>query len=40
LTEEASCEGRRGDLIVVPSTSHSLEAMEDAAVLLAVVKLA
>ena len=39
-TEEASWQGRRGDLIIVPDTSHSLEAMEEAAVLLTVAKLA
>jgi len=32
--------GRHGDLIIVPDTSHSLEAMEEAAVLLTVAKLA
>jgi quercetin dioxygenase-like cupin family protein len=31
--------GRRGDLLVVPSSSHSLEALEDSAVLLTVAKL-
>jgi hypothetical protein len=30
----------RGDLIIVPDTSHSLEAMDKAAVLLTVAKLA
>jgi quercetin dioxygenase-like cupin family protein len=39
-TEQASWEGRRGDLIIVPDMSHSLEAMEEAAVLLTVAKLA
>lgn len=33
-----SWEGRTGDLIVVPQERHSLEALEDSAVLLTVVK--
>lgn len=33
-----SWEGRTGDLLVVPSTRHSLEALEDSAFLLTVVK--
>ena len=33
-----SWEGRSGDLIVVPAARHSLEALEDSAVLLTVVK--
>lgn len=32
-------EGRTGDLIAVPDARHSLEALEDSAVLLTVVKL-
>jgi len=32
-------EGRQGDLLVVPGSSHSLEALEDSAVLLTVAKL-
>jgi quercetin dioxygenase-like cupin family protein len=39
-TEEASWRGRRGDLIVIPDTRHSIEATENAAVLLTVAKLA
>jgi quercetin dioxygenase-like cupin family protein len=31
-------EGRRGDLLIVPPDSHSLEALEDAVVLLTVAK--
>jgi len=31
-------EGRSGDLIVIPPARHSLEALEDSAVLLTVVK--
>jgi quercetin dioxygenase-like cupin family protein len=34
----ASWEGRQGDLIVVPDSPHSLEALEDSAVLLTVAK--
>lgn len=33
-----SWEGRRGDLVMVPDSSHSLEALEDSAVLLTVAK--
>lgn len=38
-TGELSWEGRRGDLIIVPDSRHSLEALEDSAVLLTVAKL-
>ena len=34
-----SWEGRPGDLLVVPDSSHSLQALEDSAVLLTVAKL-
>ena len=34
-----SWEGRRGDLLIVPPAAHSLEAIEDSAVLLTVAKL-
>ena len=33
-----SWEGRKGDLLIVPLASHSLEAAEDSAVLLTVAK--
>jgi quercetin dioxygenase-like cupin family protein len=36
---EHSWEGRTGDLIMVPDARHSLEALEDSAVLLTVAKL-
>ncbi|MFF4028029.1 MULTISPECIES: cupin domain-containing protein [Nocardia] len=35
---DTSWEGRHGDLLVVPQARHSLEAIEDSAVLLTVVK--
>jgi quercetin dioxygenase-like cupin family protein len=35
---DASWDGRQGDLIIVPSSPHSLEALEDSAVLLTVAK--
>lgn len=36
---DLSWEGRHGDLLVVPDSPHSLEALEDSAVLLTVAKL-
>jgi quercetin dioxygenase-like cupin family protein len=35
---DTSWEGRQGDLIIVPQSLHSLEALEDSAVLLTVAK--
>ena len=39
-TGEASWEGSPGDLLIVPLARHSVEALEDAAILLTVAKLA
>jgi quercetin dioxygenase-like cupin family protein len=36
---DLSWEGARGDLLIVPDKRHSLEALEDSAVLLTVAKL-
>jgi quercetin dioxygenase-like cupin family protein len=38
-TGEHSWDGRAGDLLVVPDSSHNLEALENSAVLLTVAKL-
>jgi quercetin dioxygenase-like cupin family protein len=37
VTDEASWDGRDGDLLLVPDERHSLEAISDASVLLTVV---
>lgn len=37
-TDATAWEGRQGDLIIVPQSPHSLEALEDSAVLLTVAK--
>ncbi len=39
IAGDVSWDGRRGDLIIVPPDPHSLEAVEDSAVLLTVAKL-
>jgi quercetin dioxygenase-like cupin family protein len=36
VSEEASWEGARGDLLFVPDAAHSLQATEDTVVMLAV----
>jgi quercetin dioxygenase-like cupin family protein len=38
-TGDDSCEGVAGDLLVVPDARHSLEAQQDAAILLTVAKI-
>jgi quercetin dioxygenase-like cupin family protein len=37
-TDDAAWEGRHGDLIIVPPKPHSLDAIEDSAILLTVAK--
>jgi quercetin dioxygenase-like cupin family protein len=37
-SDDASWEGRRGDLLVVPDARHTVEALADSAILLTVVK--
>lgn len=36
---EVSWEGRTGDLLIVPAARHSLEALEDSALLMTIAKL-
>jgi quercetin dioxygenase-like cupin family protein len=38
-TQDASCEGTAGDLLIVPDARHGLTALEDSTVLLTVAKL-
>ncbi|MEU7903486.1 cupin domain-containing protein [Actinoplanes sp. NPDC049118] len=37
-TDSETCDGAAGDLIIVPDARHTLEALEDAVVLLTVAK--
>jgi quercetin dioxygenase-like cupin family protein len=37
-TDTASWHGQKGDLIVIPQSPHSLEALEDSVVLLTIAK--
>lgn len=37
-TDTASWDGQQGDLIVIPQSPHSLEALEDSVVLLTIAK--
>jgi quercetin dioxygenase-like cupin family protein len=39
ITEDASWDGRSGDMIVIPDARHSVEAVENSVVLLTVAKL-
>ena len=39
-TDNETCDGAAGDLIIVPDARHTLQALEDAAVLLTVAKTA
>ena len=38
VSEDIAWEGRTGDLLIVPNARHSLDALEDSAVLLTVAK--
>jgi quercetin dioxygenase-like cupin family protein len=39
IGDEASWDGRKGDLLIVPEGRHSVEAVEDSVILLTVAKL-